>query len=831
MENAEIEASLNSKQRRNLKPGRLVFWAACALVPIIMLCALCAWGGIYPFGPESFLTEDLKYQYIDFFSWYRKVLTGEANIFYSFAQGMGSNTWGLYSYYLASPFNLIILLFDEGDLTLAVFCIVALKLASMNVTATWFLKRRFELHGPWSLLLALCYTWSTWSVTNLRNPLWLDALIILPLAAWGCWRLIRRGSFIPLAAFIAIDVICCWYMAYITMLFLCVFVLFELAVYINEGNEVRPRWVLGRAGRFTGAVFLGLGLAAWTFVPTILAMLGGANSVGISPIITYPASLIRGFLPCSWNLNRVPQFYTGVLPLVLALAALGSRRIPGKTRVLLFCFAGFLAAGSVFGHLEFIWCGMRVPNGFYSRTAFLLSFLEIWAAGLFLSSRASYDASPRTGRHYASMKAIDASETRPGQPWMMLAVSALVLIDLTLNAHVCMNQLYIGYPQDAHESYVAESGEQIAHIKASDSTPFWRLDKTYNRMAAAFNEGISQGFCQLSTYSSANSPHAVALLNSVGYSSEGEFSSVYAAPNLFMDSILGVRYAATWGTPAGYAPVDMEPSQNGATFSRNPHALSFGLSAASNAGELEGPLSGANPFERMNDLAQRLTGNDTSLFSKLEASLTRSESSHLEWEVSVPANAIGYAYVLKGPEAGSYQPVQLTIDQQVIAQEGWRFGNNVRELNALEGSEPSMHRVAIDPAVGAVSIPAGTNCTFYALDMAAFEELATSLSTTQFEPSTFDDGWVAGTYSTDEPATLLLSMPYDRGWTVEIDGQRTQLLPALDKGMSAIQIDGGEHRIEMSYRSPGLAIGCAISALSLVVLTTCAARTVRMTRP
>lgn len=299
MKNETAKSITHSKNRVASRLKTVFFWSACALAPIVMICALCAWGGIYPFGPESFLTEDLKYQYIDFFTWYREVLTGEANIFYSFAQGLGSNTWGLYSYYLASPFNLIILLFDEDGLTLAVFIIVALKLASMNVTATWFLKRRFGLTDTWSIILALCYTWSTWSVTNLRNPLWLDALIILPLAAWACWRLIRRGSFIPLAVLIAIDVIYCWYMAYITLVFLCLFVLFELAVYLFDGNEVDRRWVLGRAWRFTGAVFLGLGLAAWTFAPTILAMLGGTGSKGISPFVTYPTSLIRGFLPCA----------------------------------------------------------------------------------------------------------------------------------------------------------------------------------------------------------------------------------------------------------------------------------------------------------------------------------------------------------------------------------------------------------------------------------------------------------------------------------------------------------------------------------------------------
>lgn len=830
MENNPAEPTPHSENRGVSQLRRVFFWSLCALIPIAMLCALCVWGGIYPFGPESFLTEDLKYQYIDFFTWYREVLSGNANIFYSFAQGMGSNTWGLYSYYLASPFNLIILSFDEGNLTLAIFIIVALKLASMNVAATWFLRRRFELDGPWSLILALCYTWSTWSVTNLRNPLWLDALIILPLVAWGCWRLIRKGSFIPLAALIAIDVICCWYMAYITMLFSCLFVLFELAVYIFEGNGVTSRWVLGRAARFTGAVFLGLGLAAWTFVPTILAMLGGTGAKDISPFLTYPSTLIKGFLPYMWNPDHVPQFYTGIVPFILALAALGSHRIPRKTRILLFCFAGFIAAASVFGHLQFIWCGMRVPTGFYSRTAFLLGFLEIWAAGLFLSGLAPYSEALRSGTHHKTAPRRDGLKIGANSTLVYGAVMILVLIDLTVNAHVCMNQLYVGYPQSAHEAYITESQNQIEQIREADRASFWRLDKTYNRMAAAFNEGISQGFCQLSTYSSANSPRAVELLNGLGYSSEGEFSSVYAAPNLFMDSLLGVRYVSTWGTPAGFIAMDMDPAQNGAIFSKNPYALSFGIPSAASARDLAAAPAGGNPFERMNDLARRLTGTEERPFTQLEAHFMQDGPNNLNWEVPVPRNAIGYAYVERGPEAGSYHPVRLTIDGRTIAQEGWRFGNNVRELNSTIADELSTHRVSIDPEEGSSSIPEGTSCIFYALDINAFERVVEALRSSEFEPTAFEDGRVAGTYRAAGPTTLLLSMPYDAGWSVAVDGRPAKLNPAFGKGMSALELGAGEHDIELSYRSPGVIAGCVISVATLALLGIFGMRAIRKSR-
>ena len=115
---------------------------ACVCVPVVLLCAVCAWSGVYPFGDESFLDDDLLYQYIDFFSWFRRVLTGDGSLFYSFSQTLGVNTWNQYSYYLGSPLNLLVVLFDPSRLTDAVFLICAIKLSLMQLSWGVFLRRR-----------------------------------------------------------------------------------------------------------------------------------------------------------------------------------------------------------------------------------------------------------------------------------------------------------------------------------------------------------------------------------------------------------------------------------------------------------------------------------------------------------------------------------------------------------------------------------------------------------------------------------------------------------------------------------------------------------------
>ena len=810
---------MNNGLHRPASSNRLktaLFWAACLALPVMVLVVLSIWGGVYPFGPESFLTEDLKYQYIDFFTWFRHVLTGEANVFYSFAQGMGSNTWGLYSYYLASPFNFIILLFDEANLTLAIYVIVALKLACMNVAMAWYLRRRFALSRSWALALALCYTWSTWSATNLRNPLWLDALILLPLMAWSCRQLLRTGRFIGLSLLVAADVITCWYMAYITLLFCCLFVLFELAVMIYD-DEVRPArsWIAGRAVRFTAAILLGLGLSAWTFVPTVLAMMGGGAKTAVGMFQTYPTALIRGFLPFAWNIDHAPQFYTGLIPLVLAIAMLFEKCIDKRLRALTFVFAGSLVVSSVLGPLMYVWCGFRQPNGFYCRIAFLLSFLEIWAAAFLLMRRAACRAEGSNTRTVSWTEAGGRSACAAPIARKLAPLGALVLVlaDLGFNAHVCWNQLYINYPQDTHDTYVNEVDTQVRELKQLDADAFYRVDKTYNRAGAAFNEGISHGFNQLSTYSSANNPQAVAFLNSLGYSSEGEFSSVYAAPNLVMDSLLGVRYIGTWSKPVESTETTLPHSNVTSPLYYNPHALSLGYPCA-NGTDSEATLQGDNPFERQNTLFVELTGIERPLYTQLQGvEQTRSDAS-ITWAVELPAHTIGYTYAQTGVESDWSQSVGLIVGGEMISSEATRFSHNVRAFGE-SGDESTQHEISMVQGSPETQLPPKSQCLFYALNIDVFEEGIERLQSRQFTPDVFEDGRVEGAYNAEEQTDLVLSIPYDKGWSATIDGKEVALSPAFGGGMSQIQVPEGSHRIEMRFQSPGFTVGCAASIAAL----------------
>lgn len=776
------------------------FYAACFAFSVALFVALAAAGHIYPFGDNSFLADDLKYQYIDFFSWFRRVLLGEANLRYSFSQGLGMNTWGLYSYYLASPFNLLCALFPQDKLTFFVFVISALKLGCIHISSAWYLQKRFGLPRPAAFLLSLSFTFCSWTVSNLRNPLWIDSLILLPICAYGCYELIRKQRMIHLVIATALNVMFCWYTAYISILFLCIFVLVEFVDYVAEAG-FSWKLLLDRALRFAGAIALGLLLSAWTFLPTILAMSKGGPVLALGPLLkTSPKSLIRGFLPCMWVSNdSTPQFYCGIIMMLLAVSLLVNRTVSIKTRIATLVVTIILVASSVLSPLEYIWCGMRVPNGFYSRTAFLLSFFALWAAGYTLHILKDQ---PKLRQAY--------------RPAVILPLLALTAIELFANAHVVWNQLYAGYSENTNRAYVATATNTIATTTEQDSAPFYRIDRTTTRAdSAALNEGLALGYNQLSSYSSANNPKAIALLNSLGYSSVGEFSTRYAEPILAIDALLGVKYAITEQAPAGYVMAKANQPESATAVYENPYALSVGITASNDI--QNSTLEGENPFEKQNDLYSKILGRKVELYTKIEAAKTEDGESLKQWSVTLPAGSIGYLYINKDTSAGSYWPVALTIDQRSINNEAWRFDNNIRQIADVSDTTSS-HTISLGVAEGYTDMPQGNEPVFYALNLDVFEQIISELKTSEFIPTVFKDGRIEGEYTAKEEGNLLLSVPYDEGWNVTVNGTAAELTPAADKGLSSLSMQRGVNRIVMTYKTPGALAGLAVSLATAAAL-------------
>lgn len=843
---------------------------ACVCVPVVLLCAVCAWSGVYPFGDESFLDDDLLYQYIDFFSWFRRVLTGDGSLFYSFSQTLGVNTWNQYSYYLGSPLNLLVVLFDPSRLTDAVFLICAIKLSLMQLSWGVFLRRRLAL-GRWdALVLALAVSWCGWVASNLMNPLWLDMMYLLPPVMLGCHALVRHGRWVLLVAATTCSIVFCWYMGYMTCLFAVCYVLFEAFLAHVDDRGLGAGFFARRAALFAGAMVGALALSAWTFVPTILAMMGSGRAWALNPLELRCGvfDLLASFFVGTFRSEETPQVFAATLPLLLFGMFVLDRRVDVRMRVAVVILLLIGCASVMSALVEFVWCGFRVPNAFYSRTAFLVPIALVWGAGCELARIREDGGNPRHAMGVslaliaavvvclvrgkfahninvvASVVAVVVTcalvmlTLRQGMDGHAVASRALVValalltsFELVRAGHVQWTQLYTGVSQQHQVSYTQESMAQYDAMRTLDDG-VWRADKTYTRASTvALNEGLARGYYALSSYTSTMDMRSVDLLCNLGYSTPGEFCLRYGGPIEPSDSLLGVRFVSTeQGMPALLDKTPIESAAGTGHVYANPRALALGYGVSADV--VDARLAEKNPFQAQNELVSAMLGRKVEVYRPLEATQTAQDSASRSWTVTVPANTLGCAYVLGERMAGQSEIGWLGIEGGAVSPQGARFSYHVVELGKVRDAERERTvRLATTPELAQgdevaaadgdqvardLALDPTATCLFYGLDVDACQKALDELRAHEFEPEAFEDGHVIGSYRAPADGLLLMTVPTDAGWQVSVDGQAVEPREALGGVFTAIPVHAGVNRVEMRFVPRGFVVGCGVSAVALV---------------
>ena len=82
---------------------------------------------VWPFGDSSVLVLDLNGQYVYYFEALRDIIREGQSLIYNWSRSLGGEFMGIFAYYLASPFSVLVALFPEGYITEALLTIFVLK--------------------------------------------------------------------------------------------------------------------------------------------------------------------------------------------------------------------------------------------------------------------------------------------------------------------------------------------------------------------------------------------------------------------------------------------------------------------------------------------------------------------------------------------------------------------------------------------------------------------------------------------------------------------------------------------------------------------------------
>ena len=201
------------------KNSNLMIYIWATLIPIAIMLLTTIWLKISPFGSGSYLIIDMIGQYSAFFSYLKTILLGTGNnIFYSFSKSIGGDMYGLFTYYLISPINLILTLFSSKNIPYAVMLIIFTKIGLAGLTSNILFTR--EKVNDWkSLIFSTSYALIAYNISFCYNVMWLDAVFLLPLIIIGIDKILENKSPLLYVICLSITLMVNYYIGFMICIF------------------------------------------------------------------------------------------------------------------------------------------------------------------------------------------------------------------------------------------------------------------------------------------------------------------------------------------------------------------------------------------------------------------------------------------------------------------------------------------------------------------------------------------------------------------------------------------------------------------------------------
>ncbi len=779
-------------------------------IPIILLIIVFFIHGICPFGDKTVMTGDMEYQFVDYLAYLKTIVFGNNDFSYSFSKNLGGSMAGFSAYYFFSPLNFITLFFPNDMLPVAESVVIVLTAALSSLTMAVLLGEKYSGEVR-SVLFSVAYAFSGFAATYFQLTMYSGNLILFPLIILGLLNIIEKPEknilyTITLAAAVLFN----YYSGYM----ICIFaLLFFIAEEIKRGPEKKA--VLS----FIGSSLLSVALTAFNLVPAVLSLRGEKNSFSFGIFRTFSLlRLLRQFFAGAFDGNvstGLPNIFCGTLTLCFFLIYLFDKKRPLRDRIVSLLLCLFIIGNFWINTLNIAWHGFNQPIGFPYRYSYMLSFLII------------------LGGHQAYMDIISGDDLKKTSAILMPVLLIIIQFsELTWNYQDVMNYYDLASLSE-YRDYINDTGEKLAAVRADnaavcDGNELYRVEKYFRRTN---NDAMQFDYAGLSHFSSSEKKDKINFLGKLGFRNNGNWSFYNETSTDFLESFLGVRYILSQfsSTPNYYEKIFADDKKDNYIF-RNNNALPLIFNTTEKIRDINYNGYNADPFMLQEAIAGSLNGKNNGIFERAEILSTELEN------LSAKKEGENTVYEKKNKDKDAYIKVNISVpdhDRNLFAyfdadelQNAELFRKNVsygEYFSRYRWNIMSFHRVKnhdellikIKLLDDSLSI---RKMFFYFEDRDRVEAL---MSEVKSDPSSLEkltSSHLKGHITVPEKGgTVTMTIPFDRGWSIYVDGKKTE--PEKAAGiLLSFDAPPGEHDIEMKYLPQGSIAGRVISVFALLLL-------------
>ena len=108
----------------------------------------------------------------------------------------------------------------------------------------------------------------------------------------------------------------------------------------------------------------------------------------------------------------------------------------------------------------------------------------------------------------------------------------------------------------------------------------------------------------------------------------------------------------------------------------------------------------------------------------------------------------------------------------------------------------------------------------YKLNLRVLEETITALSETTLQISEHGENYLKGSLDMKKAGTLVVPIPMEKGWTLYVNGQETEIETFKDAFIS-VDLPAGAYEIELQFKTPGFKEGLLVSIACILIFAVC----------
>lgn len=831
---------------------------AAFFLPVLIVVSAFAVTGIYPFGTGQIAVIDMYHQYVPFLSELQYKLQHGGSLFYTWNGAGGSNFWNLIAYYCASPLNLLLILFPADFIMEGVTSILLIKIGLAGSFTFLFLKYTGSLSWigvGFSTLYALCsyvmgYYWCI---------MWMDAVMLFPLVMLGLYRLIDVGRPALYTVSLALTIFCNYYIA----IMVCIFILFYYPVlYFIRVREGGRRKCLKTTGLAVGSSLLGVAMAAIMLLPTYISMQKTYYISSSAPDDWYfyndPIDILNQLLPESQLTFRegLPNLYCGMLVVMLVAVYIMCDRISLREKLLNGMFLVFIFFSLNTNILNYMWHGMHFPNQLPYRYTFMVSFLLITMAYRAFSyidiisiRKITAIFAVGCGYYLIAQKLLMDKLDSPvvffyigmllltGYSVILILYRSgritirgmTILIIFLISAEMCWNTCssFDKVGNTVRENYM-ENGKDIMKLaEEAKEEGFARIEIA---QASNLNSPALYHFRGLSQFSSSINADVTALMERIGLEGSPEKNRFnYNETNPVTNAMLNVKFIICKNTQLKDKHFRLLNREGNSGLYKNEYPLSIGYMAPHTIRTWN--YESINPFDNLNSYVSVMTkGEVDRVFEELEIQQIRTSKRDAE----VAADNIITVSADKQPEAGVVSAefkseetqkyyIFCEADHADSITVNRRNKNDNIEIQSDCGSIISLGEIRkgeeFEVTVGYVENCESTLrvhvCT---LDEEGWERAYKQISKSNMFVEEYGDTYIRGTVKSEGGEVLVTSVPYERGWTLKVNGKKRKITELTGGVWISLEPGEGTHEVELKFRPPGLVTGGIITIISILLL-------------